>query len=334
MEIKRLTTNNKLLSGVRKIASAREFTVLILVVLAVLFMSTTNQYFLQPSNLRSVLLGLSADGILAVAITFACISGVFDFSIGAIMGFSGMMTAVLSNRMNVWLAALIALIACVCIGFINGLLIGKIRLNALIASLGMQKVVHGLTYIVSNGMPVRTKMTDSFANLAQGKVLGLQHFIWIFLAIAIIAELLLRYTTPLRKLYYTGSNEKGAIFSGINTVLVKVSVYVTTAALSALTGILYISRFSTASPDNGIGAEMTCISAAVIGGASIKGGEGSVLGTFFGIILMKLLNNALVLYRLDVYWQTFCEGLVLMAAILIDYVIHASREKKRLKSTN
>ncbi len=328
------TKNNNALGVVKKLASAREFTVLVLVVIAIILMSTTNPYFLKSSNLRSVLLGLSADGILAIAITFACISGVFDFSIGAVMGFSGMMTAVLSKSMNVWFAALIAFAVCIGIGFLNGILIGKIRLNALIASLGMQKVIHGLSYIISDGMPVRVNTTESFANLAQGKILGLQHFVWIFFIIAIIAEILLRHTTPLRKLYYTGSNEKAAIFSGINTVLVKICVYITTAGMAAFTGILYVSRFGSASPDNGIGTEMTCISAAVIGGASLAGGEGSILGTFLGIILMNLLNNALVLYKLDVYWQTFCEGLVLMIAILIDFVIHASRERSRLKATH
>lgn len=334
METKVTAKNNRILSGMKRVTAAREFTVLILVAAAIILMSTTNQFFLQSSNLRSVLLGLSADGILAVAITFACISGVFDFSIGAMMGFAGMMTAVLSASMNIWLAALIAFVVCLCIGVLNGVLIGKIRLNALIASLGMQKVIHGLSYIISDGMPVRASTSESFANFAQGKILGLQHFVWIFFAIAIIAEILLRHTTPLRKLFYTGSNEKAAIFSGINTVFVKIGVYMTTAGMAAFTGILYVSRFGTASPDNGIGTEMTCISAAVIGGASIKGGEGSILGTFFGVILMNLLNNALVLYRLDVYWQTFCEGLVLMAAILIDFFIHANRERKRLKSTH
>lgn len=327
-------TKKTLLTAVKKLTSAREFTVFVLVTLAVVLMSTTNPYFLGENNLRSVLLGLAADGILAVAITFACICGVFDFSIGAMMGFSGMLTAIMSQHMNVWLAALLALLICMCTGALSGLLIGKIRLNPLIASLGMQKVIHGVVYVLSKGLPQRLATTPAFSNLAQYRFLGLQTFIWIYFAIAIIAEILLKHTTLLRKLFYTGSNEKAAIFSGINTVKVKISVYVTTATLAAITGILYTARFGTATPDAGIGTEMTVLSAAVIGGASVKGGEGSILGTFLGVILMNLLNNALVIYKLDVFWQTLCEGLVLLIAIVIDFAIHANRDKKKLKGTH
>lgn len=326
--------SNKFLKTLKKLAGAREFTVLVLVLLAVVAMSATNPIFLRSTNLQSVLLGLAADGILAVAITFACITGVFDFSIGAMMGFAGMLLAVFSQRgINIWISAVLALLVCMGFGLINGLLIGKIRLNALIASMGMQKVIHGVVYVISAGLPIKVLTTPAFKNISQFKFLGLQMFVWIYFIIAVVAEILLRYTTPLRKLYYTGSNEKAAIFSGINTVKVKICVYITTAGLAAVSGILYATRFGTATPDAGIGTEMTVLSAAVIGGASIKGGEGSVLGTFLGVILMNLLNNALVIYRLDVFWQTLCEGLVLLAAIVIDYAIHASRNKQRLKSS-
>ena len=332
MEMKK---ESKLLRTAKHLTSAREFTVFVLVLLAIVIMAATNPFFLKTANLQSVLLGLAADGILAVAITFACIAGVFDFSIGAVMGFSGMLLAVFSQTgMNIWLCAILTLVVCAGIGLINGFLIGKIRLNALIASLAMQKVIHGIVYVISSGLPVKVLTTPAFKNLSQYKFLGLQMFIWIYFLIAIVAEILLRHTTTLRKLFYTGSNEKAAILSGINTIKVKVSVYVTTASLASVTGILYATRFGTATCDAGIGTEMTVLSAAVIGGASIKGGEGSILGTFLGIILMNLLSNALVIYKLDVFWQTLCEGLILLVAIIIDYLIHVNREKRRLKSTH
>lgn len=332
MEMKK---ESKLLRTAKHLTSAREFTVFVLVLLAIVIMTATNPFFLKTANLQSVLLGLAADGILAVAITFACIAGVFDFSIGAVMGFSGMLLAVFSQTgMNIWLCAILTLVVCAGIGLINGFLIGKIRLNALIASLAMQKVIHGIVYVISSGLPVKVLTTPAFKNLSQYKFLGLQMFIWIYFLIAIVAEILLRHTTTLRKLFYTGSNEKAAILSGINTIKVKVSVYVTTASLAAVTGILYATRFGTATCDAGIGTEMTVLSAAVIGGASIKGGEGSILGTFLGIILMNLLSNALVIYKLDVFWQTLCEGLILLVAIIIDYLIHVNREKRCLKSTH
>ena len=262
MEMKK---ESKLLRTAKHLTSAREFTVFVLVLLAIVIMTATNPFFLKTANLQSVLLGLAADGILVVAITFACIAGVFDFS---------MLLAVFSQTgMNIWLCAILTLVVCAGIGLINGFLIGKIRLNALIASLAMQKVIHGIVYVISSGLPVKVLTTPAFKNLSQYKFLGLQMFIWIYFLIAIVAEILLRHTTTLRKLFYTGSNEKAAILSGINTIKVKVSVYVTTASLAAVTGILYATRFGTATCDAGIGTEMTVLSAAVIGGASIKGGE-------------------------------------------------------------
>lgn len=220
MEMKK---ESKLLRTAKHLTSAREFTVFVLVLLAIVIMTATNPFFLKTANLQSVLLGLAADGILAVAITFACIAGVFDFSIGAVMGFSGMLLAVFSQTgMNIWLCAILTLVVCAGIGLINGFLIGKIRLNALIASLAMQKVIHGIVYVISSGLPVKVLTTPAFKNLSQYKFLGLQMFIWIYFLIAIVAEILLRHTTTLRKLFYTGSNEKAAILSGINTIKVKV----------------------------------------------------------------------------------------------------------------
>lgn len=312
-----------------RLVGAREFTVLVLVVLVFVAMTFSSEYFLTSTNLISVMLGLASDGILAVAITFACVCGVFDFSIGSMMGFACMTTALLSDGMSVWLAALLAVGFSVLLGLLNGTLIAKIRLNPLIATIGMSGVIRGVVYITSKGSLGYLRNSDAvFDFFGQGKFLGIPVFVWIFLVIVVIGDILLRKSVPLRKLFYTGSNEKAAILSGINTVKVKIGVYITTASLAAVAGLLTLSRFGTATADTGNGAEMRVLSAVIIGGASISGGEGSVLGTFLGVILISLINNALVLLNFSIYWQTFINGLMLLIAVTVDYFIHKSRAKK------
>ncbi len=322
--------NNFIGRTFRKLVAAREFTVLVLVMLVFVAMTFSSKYFLTSTNLISVMLGLASDGILAVAITFACVCGVFDFSIGSMMGFACMTTALLSRSMNIWVAVLLAFGLSILLGLINGIIIGKIRLNPLIATIGMSSVIRGIVYITSQGIPGQLhRNTDAvFSFLGQGKIFSIPVFVWIFLLIVILGDILLRRSVPLRKLFYTGSNEKAAILSGINTVKVKISVYVTTAGLAAVAGILTLARFGVATADTGNGAEMRVLSAVIIGGASISGGEGTVMGTFFGVILISLINNALVLLNFSIYWQTFVNGLMLLIAVTVDYFIHKNRAKK------
>jgi ribose transport system permease protein len=252
--------------------------------------------------------------------TIALISGGFDLSVGAILGLSGILTASFFDvGINIWVSAVFALIICMGFGAVNGLLIGKARINPLIVTLAMMTIVRGICYLITQGAPIKFyDAPPSFFQLGQGQFLGIPIFLIFCFALVIIFHILMVKSSPMRKIFYTGSNEKAAKVSGINTQWVKFAVYVISAALAGIAGLLSVSRFSVAIPYAGDGIEMKVIAAAVIGGANLSGGIGTVVGSLLGVILLSLITNALILLNVSVYWQSFISGLILLVAVLID----------------
>jgi len=171
------------------------------------------------------------------------------------------------------------------------------------------------------------KLPDSFKFIGQGKVFGIPFVIILFFIIVIICDFMLRKTSLLRKVFYVGSNEKAAMFSGINVNRIKFWVSVFCSLLTGLAGIIFMARFTSATPVFGIGLELTAISAAVIGGASLTGGKGSVTGAILGITLLSLVTSSLILLDVNVYWQDFIKGLILLAAISLDSISQMRKKK-------
>lgn len=165
-------------------------------------------------------------------------------------------------------------------------------------------------------------LPDSFRFLATGDVFGIPVLFLIFLLVTVVALIFTKKSNACRNIYYVGSNENAAKLSGINVDRVKIFVYVVIALLSALAGILSLARFNVATPELSKGAETTAISAAVIGGTSMTGGLGGILGTFLGIFLLKIVDSALVMMNVSVYWQDFVQGAILVIAVTIDYMSH------------
>jgi ribose transport system permease protein len=212
------------------------------------------------------------------------------------------------------------------IGVINGFLIGKVGINAFITTLGMMEVGRGLVYVITNGSSVSIATdSPSFDFIGNGSILGFPVIVLIFVVCIILGHLFIRHSAPAMNVFYVGSNEKAAKLSGINTSNVKMFVYIFSAMLAAFAGILSLSRFGVATSSMGDGSEMRVISAAVIGGASLSGGEGSVIGTVFGVILLNIINNALVLYNVSVNWQDVISGMILILAVSIDVISHKKR---------
>jgi ribose transport system permease protein len=171
--------------------------------------------------------------------------------------------------------------------------------------------------------------------MGQGEILGIPVIVAIFILIAIVGDFMIRRSELIRKVFYTGSNEKAAKFSGINTSKVKMQVYLLVAAFSSIAGILTLARFTVAAPTAGLGADASirCISAAVIGGTSLSGGEGTILGSVLGIILLNIISNGLILLNVPVYWQDLINGVILITAVTIDYLSHKNKTKN-LKLNN
>ena len=259
--------------------------------------------------------------------TVLMISGCFGMSVGSTVGFTGAMAAMLMARgIPVILAILVGIGLGVLIGMGNGLIISKIGINPFITTLGMLNLVRGLLLVITKGKNI-TGLPDSFKMLGQGKFFNVQYPILIAIILVIIGDFLLRKSQFFRQNYYIGGNERAALLSGINVSKMKVFNYALAGGLAAFAGIIMTARLGAASVSAGTGLELRVISAVIIGGASLQGGEGTVAGAFLGTLLMALIQNSLTLLGVDVYWNTFVIGTTLLVAVMIDTL---SKKKKGL----
>lgn len=313
----------------RIFGSFREATVLLIVLLFGLVMSVLSPYFFRWTNLRTVLIGLSCSAVLAIGTTMILACGAIDISLGAQLALSGAITGVLAiNGVNVIIAMIIAIAACMVIGFINGTIVSRTSLNPMISTLAMQYVCTGITNVITKGSPQSMRNSPAFFSfMGKGTVFGFFPMLFLeFLILGIIVDIMMRKSRMVRKVYYVGSNMQAATYSGINAVKVKTLTFVFGSVMAAFAGILTTARLSVASPSAGSDVTMIAMSAAVIGGASPAGGTGTILGTFLALTLLTLVDNALVLLGVNVYWQDFISGMILLSAVLIDYFTHNSRK--------
>lgn len=316
----------KKLPFLKKVFGAREISLFLIIISFGILLSLLSPYFFSVTNISTTAIGLAGEGIIAVGMTAVLVLGGFDLSVGSVMALSGVVTGALYlSGVNIWLAAFIALICGVVCGLLNGYLIGKVKLNPFITTLGMMSIARGGSYVLTQGSPLSISgMAKSFTFLGSGQIGGFPVMVLVFVLLALIMDFALRRFAPMRQVFYVGSSEKAAALSGINVSKIKIGVFLLSALLSAVAGILTLSRFTVAQPNAGTGAELRAIAACVIGGASLNGGEGTVLGAVLGTVLLGLVNNALILLNVSVYWQDLITGVILISAVLIDFVTHRS----------
>ncbi len=306
----------------KRIRSMKEFSVLVILLALVVFISIMSPAFLTVTNLRTTAIGFSCNAIIAIAMTLALVSGGFDLSVGSVLGLSSVCVVVLSNSgLNIWLACIAGIVAGVFCGAVNGLLIGYLNLNAFITTLGMQQMARGIVYVLTNGGSIGLQDApgvEAFRFIGSGSFGSVPTLVVVCLILVVIGDVMVRRSGAARNVFFVGSNEKTAMLSGINTRMVKTMVYVLTGTLSGLAGVLTASRFGTATSSTGDGVEMTVISAAVIGGVSLSGGKGTVAGAVLGVIMMSVISNILVILSVSVHWQNFITGAILILAIIFD----------------
>jgi ribose/xylose/arabinose/galactoside ABC-type transport system permease subunit len=202
-------------------------------------------------------------------------------------------------------------------GMINGALIAYVRIAPFIATLGMLSFASGVVLGLSEGWPV-TEIPESFLPVAQGSFLALPIPVWITLLIAVTAHIILTYTVFGRRTYAMGGNEQATFLSGIDVNRIKFGLYMISAACASIAGIILVARFNSAQPEPGKGWELDAIAAAVIGGTSLAGGSGSVLGVLVGACVMGVIKNGLVLMKVSAYWQTAIIGIIIVLASVLD----------------
>ncbi|MCX7813481.1 MAG: ABC transporter permease [Pseudothermotoga sp.] len=302
---------------------------MIFAVLVVLLAVATKGAFLSFGNITNLLRQTSINGVVALAMLFVIITGGIDLSVGAIVGISGMVYAMLtSNRLDYQLssvqAILIALSVSILLGLANGFAVYDMKIPPFIATLGVMTFVRGLVMYISGGRMI-TGLPRGFTNFASMIFLDVPALVWLWLAIALISGIVLKYTKFGRNLYAIGSNREAARLSGVNLRLNYLFAYAVSGFLSGVAGLMLASRLAAGVPTAGQGYELDAIASVVIGGASLSGGVGTALGTVIGAVLIQTLRNGGNLLGIDPFVMQMMIGLIIIAAVFFDQYIKAKR---------
>ncbi|MHC1767625.1 MAG: ABC transporter permease [Verrucomicrobiia bacterium] len=304
--------------------------VVILLVLAVVCAAF---YFIQPGevnrfltidNWRVIAVNISTDALMVVGMTLIIIAGGFDLSVGSTVALGGIIACKLMvGGTPIPVAITAGLLGGAAVGAVNGFIITKVGVNPLIATLGTMIIVRGLCLVAVQASPV-TGLPPAFAKLGDALHLGegfaLPYSVLLMIIIVLVGDLLLRHSRFLRQVYYVGGNEEAARFSGIQVDRVRMFTYMLTGALAALAGIVNASRLISASANAGERAELRVISAVVIGGASLAGGTGTVLGAFLGLLLVGVIENGMEILGVNIYMKNVVLGTILILAVTFDRI--------------
>jgi ribose transport system permease protein len=287
------------------------------------FLSFASPDFLTTNNLINIIEQNAVTATIALGMTFVIITAGIDLSVGSTAAMSGVVgVALIAQGMNWPLALLVATAAGGVVGLGNGLLISVARLNPFIATLGMMTVVRGLTDVYTNAVvvvgPASVLGPDNFGVVGLGKVAGIPVALIILVVLSVLAYFLLSHTRLGRYTYAIGSNQEAARLSGIPIRKYLMAVYVILGLLTGLAGMIAVSRLGIGEPNFGIGLELDVIAATVIGGASLFGGQGTIVGTLIGVFLIGLIRDGSVLLDINSFSQNVIIGVVIWLAVLWD----------------
>ncbi|CAN7757043.1 ABC transporter permease [Mesorhizobium sp. LjNodule214] len=305
----------------RRFVETRELTLLVLIVAIIVGMSLASPVFLSLANFRAIAIGMAPTVIIAVGMTVLLVSGGFDLSVGSVLALASTVTALLLlSGASIPLAILGALALGVIIGLANGIVVTRIGVNPLVATLGSMSIARGIALVLTEGFSL-SNLPPAFGWAGRAEILGLPFLLWVALALVVVFDLAMRHGSFFRQLYYIGSNEKAARLSGLAVDRVRTLAYMLSGLLAALAGVLLASRLMSGTPTAGNALELQVLAAAVIGGASLRGGEGTVLGAFLGVVFVALINNAMTMLAVSIYWQMIVTGAVLVVAVALDMLV-------------
>jgi ribose transport system permease protein len=275
-------------------------------------------HFLTATNLSSVVRQTAVFNIMALGMTLVIISGGVDLSVGSLLAMGGLMgTMAMSKGQPIFMGVLVGVLAGTAMGLLNGLCITRLNISPFIVTLGTMGIFRGLALVVSNGLPVH-EIPKSFSYLGEGTILGIPFVLILLLVSAVAVHFVLDYTRLGRYTYAIGSNEEAAVYAGVPVKFHTTAIYAVCGLLTGLAGMIEASRLMTGQPTAGQGYELQAIAAVVIGGGSLRGGEGSVVGTLIGGFIMGLLANGCDLLGINPYWQQVIIGGVIILAVSVD----------------
>lgn len=283
----------------------------------VLFMLMAKSQFGTPQNITNILQQNAVIGILACGMTFAIIIGGFDLSVGSAAALSTIVTATLIGSAGLVPALCGALAVGVLVGAINGWLIAYARVNPFVATLGTMTIIRGVVYVATNATPV-FGVPMEYTSFGLGKFLGVPNVTWVFFAIALLLGALLHLTRFGHYVFAIGGNARAAKVMGIDTRRVRFLTYVLVSCMAALAGVLLVVQTASGQPAAAMGYELTAIAAVIVGGATLGGGSGRMIGTIVGVLLLGVVSNGLNLFGVSPFWQPIATGLILILAVGLD----------------
>ncbi len=308
----------------------QKYRILFVFVGICILLSVLTPVFLSVNNIINVIRQVSINGILAAGMTMVIISGGIDLSVGSVAAICGAIVAGTQLKLGLAPAMLLSVATGALLGLINGLVITKGKVAPFVATLGMTTVARGLTLIYTGGRPIYN-LTDAFRVLGAGYVGPIPVPVLILALVIAVVHFVMSSTVFGREVYALGGNEEAARYSGINVERRRMLVYISMGLLSAVTGIVLTSRLGSADPTAGVGFETDAIAAVVIGGTSMSGGEGSVIGSLIGALIIGVMNNGLNLLNVSPYYQQIFKGLIVVLAVLMDSASRRKRQAAALK---
>lgn len=296
----------------------RQFGLVFVALIIIIFMSITSDVFLTSQNITNILRQISINGILAVGMTFVILTGGIDLSVGSVVAITGVIVGSLLDTGTNWvLASIAALVISVICGLINGWLIAYIGFQPFIATLSTMTIGSGFAKLYSDGKPYMIS-DPAFKKIGQGAFLGVPIPIILLVIFCILGLVILMMTTFGRYVFAIGGNMSAAKLSGVRTQRIQTMVYVFSAICAWMVGLVLAARISSGQPTAGEGYEMDAIAATAIGGTSMNGGIGSLTGTIIGFILLGLLQNSMNLMNINSFWQDIVKGLLIIVAVFLD----------------
>ena len=291
------------------------------------YFSVASPNFLQTSNMLAILQATSVNGVLAIAATLVIITGGIDLSVGTLMTFCAVMAGVILTNagMPLPLGVVGAIAVGAICGTISGTLVAKMKIPPFIATLGMMLILKGLSLVISGTKPIYFNDTPGFSEISTGSLIGkiipsvpVPNGVLILFILALVIGYVLNRTVLGRYCFALGSNEEAVRLSGVNTDAWKIAIYALAGSICGIAGLIIASRLNSAQPALGLGYELDAIAAVVIGGTSLAGGRGSILGTMIGALIMAVLLNGLRVMSVAQEWQTVVTGGIIIAAVYAD----------------
>jgi len=303
----------------KRLKSLREFIMLIILLVITAVLCILSPAFADMKNFINIFKQAAINGILATGMMCVILTGGFDLSVGSIVGFTGVIAALLAQgNFPIYVPVLLAVLCGLSIGLLSGLCIAYLSIPAFVVTLGAQSIVRGLAYLASGGLPI-FGVSKAYERIAGGLVFNFIPYLVIYYILIVAAfGFILSKTVFGRRIYMVGGNETAAEVSGINVRLIKMTVYGICGLLAGIAGCLLTSRTISGTPVTGQGYELDAIAAVVIGGISLDGGSGKWYGSMIGALLLAVISNGLDIMRVPSYYQLLLKGFIIIGAVLLD----------------